>query len=138
MHKLDTQGEMRCWRHFLKTACFVARYLAAKTRFFQSQIRLPTLENRLGVMQDWCINYINNRNGPGQTFDGLTPFDDASRLGLNGIGTNRWYGYSFGAPDQFNPNLLWQCVGEQKWMRESMLRTLLYLQVPPRLHSTTL
>jgi len=41
----------------------------------------------------------------------------------------RWYSYSFGAPGQANPSVLNQCVCEQKWFRESMLRTLLYLQV---------
>ena len=43
----------------------------------------------------------------------------------------RWYGYSFGGPGQENPTILTQCVTEQKWMRESMLRSLMYLQVTP-------
>lgn len=41
----------------------------------------------------------------------------------------RWYGYSFGSPGQENPTILNQCVAEQKWFRESMLRSLIYLQV---------
>jgi len=36
----------------------MCRYVAAKTRFFQSQISLPTLENRLGVLETWCDDFI--------------------------------------------------------------------------------
>ena len=109
----------------------LCRYVAAKTSFFRSQIRLPDLENRMGVLLTWCNNFIDNRSGPGQPFEGFTPQDTAGNWGR---ARNRWYGYSFGGASpkgdpQYNPTLEWQCVAEQKWMRESQLRSLLYLQV---------
>ena len=91
------------------------RYVAAKTDFFRARIRLPDLENRLGVLQNWCRNF-----GATHGYDMDAPAS----------GVNRWYGYSFGGPGQENPTTLNQCTAEQKWMRESMLRSLLYLQVP--------
>lgn len=93
------------------------RYVAAKTAFFKDSIRLPDLQNRLGVLTDWC-----NQHAPDFIPAGTTVADSASRV-------NRWYGYSFGGPGQENPSILNQCVAEQKWFRESMLRSLLYLQV---------
>ena len=95
------------------------RYVAAKTPFFRDSIHLPDLQNRLGVLIDWCDEFIP------KLVPGATPQTPASQV-------NRFYGYSFGGPGQQNPSMLEQCVVEQKWMRESMLRSLLYNQVHAR------
>lgn len=99
---------------YLSLSSWALWYVAAKTAFFRASIRLPDLENRYGVMQTWCINYAA-RNG----IDVNAP---SSTLGGG-------YAKEFGNPGQADPSILVQCVTEQKWMRESMLRTLLYLQV---------
>lgn len=97
----------------LNTCVPLHRYVAAKTSFFRASIRLPDLENRLGVMQNWCREYAG-RNG----------------IDVNALSSTLGGGYAkeFGGPGQANPTILAQCTTEQKWMRESMLRTLLYLQ----------
>ena len=107
-------GQVTCsWQSLWICFC---RYVAAKTSFFRARIHLPDLENRLGVLQNWCRDY-------GRTHG----YDMSNNAFASSV--NRWYGYSFGGPGQENPTILNQCTAEQKWMRESMLRSLLYLQV---------
>ncbi|KAK9798585.1 hypothetical protein WJX73_003965 [Symbiochloris irregularis] len=128
---------------YLSLSSWVLFYVAAKTQFFRDSIHLPDLNQRDVTLVEWCTRTLNDfgyatstpRNAavfnpafPSVTATGI--YQDACNIPEYGPkpGSN--------APQQgasiicgTGTSAVVQCMAEQKWMRESMLRSLLYVQV---------
>ena len=108
-------------------------YLAAKTPFFVACFHLTDLRQRSSDLLNWCQGELT-RFG----YDTSTGYNPGTGSGFYQDACNvPEYGPKPGStkPDQGasipcgnGVSVMDQCMAEQKWMRESMLRSLLYVQ----------
>ncbi|KAK9833068.1 hypothetical protein WJX74_006281 [Apatococcus lobatus] len=114
---------------FLSLSSWALYFVAAKTNFFSNSIGMFDLNNRPPHLESWCrgtiasptaqYNLATNalRGGP------LPPDASACTVGHT---YNEALCTTTTRPV---PTVLQQCMAEQQWMRDSMLRTLIYAQV---------
>ena len=128
---------VRWGRNALNLPCHACSYLAAKTPFFVSCFHLSDLRQRESNLREWCemtlikFGYDRSigRNNPGAfPFQGI--YQDACNVPEYGPKPGSTKPLQ-GASIQCNTGIsaMDQCMGEQKWLRESILRSLLYVQV---------
>lgn len=123
----------------------VCSYLAAKTPFFVSCFHMLDLRQRDSNLREWCeaqlVKYGYDRLPPstttpvGSDFYGTTPITPGPAQFYQDACNVPEYGHLPGG-ERASINcghitVLDQCMAEQKWMRESMLRSFLYVQACP-------
>ena len=115
---------------FLSLSSWALYYVAAKTNFFSASIGMFDLNNRQPHLESWCRGTIasptNQYNLATSGLRGGPLPPDASACAV---------GHTYNealcqTTTRIVPTVLQQCMVEQQWMRDSMLRTLIYAQVP--------
>jgi len=113
---------------YLTLSSWVFFYVLTHMTFFEDKLSMFALDERYDSLQTWCENSgipnFNERSGQSITVD--TPIYPAVYPNMNEkllSGTND-YGTSYG-----DISALDQCITEQKYVRGSMSRAALYLQV---------
>ncbi|GAB4823503.1 hypothetical protein N2152v2_010549 [Parachlorella kessleri] len=100
---------------YLTLSSWVLYYVATHMTFFQDKCHMFSLNTENSQLVPWCINQINQRFANGQpaeavTFCAVPPYAEQ-------------------VDNCANYNLLDQCVAEQRYFRNAMTRSLMYLQV---------
>lgn len=129
-------GHLTCQVHagivygvFLSLSSWALYYVAAKTNFFSASIGMFDLNNRQPHLESWCRGTIasptNQYNLATSALRGGPLPPDASACTV---------GHTYNealcqTTTRVVPTVLQQCMVEQQWMRDSMLRTLIYAQV---------
>ncbi|KAK9868410.1 hypothetical protein WJX84_005277 [Apatococcus fuscideae] len=113
---------------FLSLSSWSLYYVAAKTDFFGDSIGMFSLNNRQPHLESFCRGYIQSPTT--QYNRALAPIRGPLNPDVSACAVGHTYNQALcQTTTRIVPTVLQQCMAEQQWMRDSMLRTLIYCQV---------